>query len=91
MEVLTVKQRSNYQERVIKDFYKNRESIALQRVQELVTELYLTDGKKRDALWKNLANHLEKLGVKREQIDRLVAQDKPELAAQLVEGLLAKA
>ena len=55
--------RTSYQERAIKNYYNNREAIALQRVQELVTELYLTEGKKRDKHWQNLANHLEKLGI----------------------------
>jgi hypothetical protein len=82
--------RSRYQERVIKNYYQNREAIALQRVQELVTELYLSEGKKRAAHWKNLAGHLEKLGVKQAQIDHLVAQDKPELVANLVEQIMQK-
>ena len=33
---------SRYQQNVIKNYYENRENIALQRAQELVTELYLT-------------------------------------------------
>ena len=55
-----------------------------------MTELYLTDGKKRDRHWKNLASHLEKLGLKREQIDHLVAQDDPEKVANLVKKLVDK-
>jgi hypothetical protein len=85
-----VSKRTSYQERAIKNYYNNREAIALQRVQELVTELYLTEGKKRDKHWQNLANHLEKLGIKREQIDHLVAQDNPELVANLVQQLVEK-
>ena len=82
--------RTSYQERAIKNYYNNREAIALQRVQELVTELYLTEGKKREKHWQNLATHLEKLGIKREQIDHLVAQDNPELVANLVQKLVDK-
>ena len=82
--------RTSYQERAIKNYYDNREAIALQRAQELVTELYLTEGQKRDKHWQNLASHLEKLGVKREQIDHLVAQDNPELVAKLVQKLVDK-
>ena len=55
---------SKHQQRIIKNYYENRDAIALQRVQELVTELYLTEGKKREKHWKTVANHLEKLGVK---------------------------
>lgn len=84
-------ERTKYQERAIKNFYENRESIALQRVQELITELYLSEGKKRDRHWKNVANHLQKLGVAPEVIDHLVAQDNPELVATLVKKLMEKA
>ena len=55
---------SRYQQNIIKNFYENRESISLQRSQELVTELYLSEGKKRKKYWDQLAKHLEKLGVK---------------------------
>ena len=53
---------SRYQQNIIKKYYENRDGIALQRVQELVTELYLSEGKKREKHWQTLANHLEKLG-----------------------------
>lgn len=80
-------ERSKYQQKIIKNYYNNREAISLQRLQELVTELYLTEGKKRDRHWKSLAGHLEKMGVKREQIDHLIAQDNPELVAKVVAKL----
>ena len=32
---------SKYQQKIIKNFYDNREAISLQRLSELVTELYL--------------------------------------------------
>jgi hypothetical protein len=84
-------ERTKFQERAIKNFYDNREAIALQRVQELVTELYLSEGKKRDKHWKNVATHLQKLGVAPETIDHLVAQNRPELVASLLEKLMEKA
>ncbi len=84
-------ERTKFQERAIKNFYDNREAIALQRVQELVTELYLSEGKKREKHWKNVATHLQKLGVAPETIDHLVAQNRPELVASLIEKLMGKA
>ncbi len=83
-------QRSRYQERVIRNYYENREAIALQRVQELVTELYLTEGKAREKHWKSLATHLQKLGVGQETIDHLIREQKPELVASLVAKLADK-
>ena len=46
-------ERSNYQNKVIKNYYDNRENIALQRCQEIVTELYLATGKKRQRQWEH--------------------------------------
>lgn len=83
-------ERSNYQQKIIKNYYQNREAISLQRVQELVTELYLAEGKKRAKLWNSLPGHLEKLGVKQPEIDQLVAKENPEAVAKLVERLMGK-
>lgn len=83
--------RTKHQEKIIRNYYQNRDAISLQRLQELITDLYLASGKKRQQLWKNLAGHLLKLGVKQDTIDHLIAQDKPELVASLAEKLLAKA
>ena len=84
------KKHSKYQQRVIRDYYKNREAISLQKLQEQVTELYLADGKQRERQWKHIIGHLEKLGVPPGQIEHLVQKDDPALVAKLVERLLAK-
>ncbi len=83
-------ERSKYQQKIIKNYYDNREAISLQKVQEFVTELYLSEGKKRQTYWKRIAGHLEKLDVKKETIDHLVSEDKPELVAALVKKLMDK-
>lgn len=82
--------RSKFQQKAIRNFYDNRGAIALQRLQELVTELYLAEGKQRQRHWKNVATHLAALEVKPDQIDHLVAQDNPELIANLVKDLMSK-
>jgi hypothetical protein len=81
---------TKHQQKIIKNYYDNRESIALQKVQEFVTELYLSEGKKRVKYWKSIAGHLEKLGVDKKTIDHLISQDKPELVATLVKKLMDK-
>jgi hypothetical protein len=81
---------SKFQQKVIKRYYDNRDDIALQRVQELVTELYLSEGKKRSKHWDSVALHLGKLGVKPDVIDHLRKHDKPELVANLVKKLIEK-
>ena len=86
----TVAEHSKYQQKIIRNYYENRGAISLQRVQELVTELYLSEGKKRERYWDQLASHLDKLGVKKSQIDHLRAQDNPELVAKVVQKLVDK-
>ncbi|MCU0960199.1 MAG: hypothetical protein MUF48_08850 [Pirellulaceae bacterium] len=79
---------SKHQQNIIRNYYENRDAIALQRVQELVTELYLAEGKKRQRYWEQIQPHLAKLGVPASQIAHLVKQDKPELVARLVQTLM---
>jgi len=81
---------SKHQQKIIRNYYDNRDAIALQRVQELVTELYLSEGKKRKRHWEQVQLHLAKLGVKPAQIEQMVAQDKPELVAAIVQKIMDK-
>ncbi|MCP4097056.1 MAG: hypothetical protein P8L78_15085 [Mariniblastus sp.] len=80
-------ERSKYQQNIIRNYYDNRENISLQRAQEIVTELYLSEGKKREKYWKSLEGHLLKLDVKQQTIDHLIAQNDPMQVAKLVEKL----
>lgn len=79
---------SKYQQNIIKNYYNNRENISLQRAQEILTELYLTEGKKREKHWASLFTHLEKLGVKKDTIDHLNEKQDPKLIATLLEKLM---
>ena len=81
---------TKFQQKVIKNYYEHRDGIALQRVQELVTELYLSEGTKRTKHWDSVALHLGKLGVKPDVIEHLRKEDKPELVASLVKKLMEK-
>jgi hypothetical protein len=85
-----MEKRTRYQEKVIRNFYENREAISVQRLQELVTELFLSTGKKRQQNWKLIATHLEHLGAPAAQIESLVAEDKPESVLSFVEKIANK-
>jgi hypothetical protein len=80
--------RSNYQDRVIRNYYQNRDTIMLQRLGELVTDLFLAEGKARARLWKRVAEILEKFKIPQEQIRHLVGSDNPTLVANLLKKLL---
>jgi hypothetical protein len=81
---MSPKDYSKFQQKVIKRYYDNQDSIGLLRAQELVTELYLTEGKKREKVWDSLVKNLEKIGVPQVTIDHLREQDNPELVASLL-------
>jgi hypothetical protein len=80
--------RSFYQQRVIRDYYRNQPAILLQRLGDLVTELYLAEGKSRGRLWKRAAVLLEKLKVPAEQVRHVVQSDNPALLANTLKQLL---
>lgn len=85
------KKHTRYQQKIIKNYYDNREAISLQRLQELVTELYLADNaKKRTRQWDLIVGHLEKLKFKPERIEYLRSKDDPALIAKIVQDLMAK-
>jgi hypothetical protein len=81
---------TKYQQNIIRNYYDNQENIHLQKLGEMVTELYLAEGKKRAGIWKRIVAALQKLKVPASRIDHLVEQDNPALVAKLLEELLAK-
>jgi hypothetical protein len=83
-------ERSKYQQKIIKNYYNNQGAISLQRLGELITELYLAEGKARAKQWQYIVGALEKLKVPQSRIDHLIKQDNPALLAKLLEELLAK-
>jgi hypothetical protein len=84
------KKYTKHQQNIIRNYYENRESISLQRLSELVTELYLSEGKAREKQWKFIVSALQKLAIPADQIEHLRKQDNPALLAKLVEELMAK-
>ena len=82
--------RSNYQDRVIRNYYQNRDEIMLQRLGELVTDLFLAEGQAKTRIWKRVAEILEKLKIPPNQIQTLVRSDNPTLVANQLKKLLEK-
>ncbi len=61
---MSKKQLSSYQQGVIKNYYANIDIISLQRLGELVTELYLADSdKKKERLWQRVHKAMWKLKI----------------------------
>ncbi len=80
---------SRHQQGIIKRFYKNFDSIQSQRLAELVGELYLAEGKKKEKLWQSAATVMQKLEVPQARIDHLLAKKDVVLLAGLVKEMTA--
>jgi len=78
------------QQKIIKRYYDNADSIHLQRLADLVTDLYLAEGKKKERAWKSVANVLEKLEIPASRIAHILQVADPKLLANLVSELQAK-
>ena len=79
-----------YQQKIIKRYYNNQDTLQTQRLAELVGELYLAEGKKRERVWKSAVAAMQKLGVPQSRIDHLLKQNNPALLAQVVKELEGK-
>ena len=79
-----------YQQKIIKRYYDNQDTVQGQRLAELVGELFLSEGKKRQTVWKRVVAAMQKLGVPQSRIDHVVAKDDPALVAQIVKELEGK-
>jgi hypothetical protein len=89
-EVAMARDFTPHQQKIIKRYYDNQDTIQRQRLAELVSELFLSEGKKRQRTWKAAAATMVKLGIPQSRIDHLLKQDNPALVAEVVKELEGK-
>jgi hypothetical protein len=82
--------RTAYQEKIIRRYYENKDDIMLQKLGEMVTDLYLAEGKAKQKVWDRIAAALKNLKIPESQIQHLVKADNPTLVANLLQELLGK-
>ena len=80
-------ERSRYQEGIIKRYYENRDAIMYQKLTELVTELYLSEGKKRASLWARVEKALRNMKVPEPKIAQILEKDDPAFLARFLEKM----
>lgn len=78
---------TRHQQGIIKRYYENFDQITLTRLGELVGDLYLAEGKKREKVWKSAVAAMEKLGVPASRIAQIQQADSPEMLAKLVKEI----
>ena len=83
---------SQYQHDVISHYYRNLDAIMLQKLSELVSDLYLADSpKKLDKLWDRVNTAMLKLKIPQQIIDHIMKKRSVEILAKNLHGWLAAA
>ena len=82
--------RTKYQETIISRYYDNLDTIMLQKLGELVTELYLaeTDAQQK-RLWQRAHKAMTKLKVPHAIVDHIMKKRDPEILAKNLQDWLA--
>jgi len=77
------KEYSQYQKSVISGYYDNLDTIMLQKLGELVTELYLADTQtRRERLWQRAHKAMVKLKIPPAIIDHIMKKQDVEILAK---------
>lgn len=80
---------SNYQRKLIDRYYEHRDVIMLNKIQELISELYLAEtDRKRDQLWKRVEKAMQNLKIDPQQAEQILATRDPKLLASSVQDWL---
>ena len=75
--------RTEYQNGLIANYFKNIDNIMLQKLSDLVSELYLADTEqKKQKLWKRVKKALEKLKISPAIVDHIMEEKNPEILAK---------
>ncbi|MDO4569778.1 MAG: hypothetical protein Q4D38_05295 [Planctomycetia bacterium] len=76
-----------YQQKIIQRYYDQYDTIALQRLGELATDLYLAEGKKLDNCWKKVETIMRKIRIPEARIAFILQSKDPVQVANLVKEL----
>jgi len=83
---------SGYQKKVINNYYQNLDKIGLQRLGELVTELYLADtDKKKQRLWEQAQKAIEKLKIQPDIVNHIIQTKDVQILAKNLQDWLRQA
>jgi hypothetical protein len=85
------RQYSKYQKNAISQYYNNLDTIMLQKLGELVTELYLTETPaKKDRLWQRAHQAMKNLKIPPKIIEHIMAKKDAEILAKNLKDWLEK-
>ena len=80
-----MKQRHSYRDKIIRNYYENREALMLQSLGEIVSELYLASNEaRRSQLWRRAETALRNLKITETEIARILHQHDLAALAKLI-------
>jgi len=86
---MTAKERSHYQQQVISKYYDNLDTIMLNKLSELVTDLYLADTPtKKDRLWDRAQKAMMNLKIPQAIINHIMQKKSVEILAKNLQDWL---
>jgi hypothetical protein len=87
---MATREYSEYQKKVFSDYYNNLDTIMLQKLSELVTELYLADSQaKKDRLWQRAYKAMVNIKVPPAIIDHIMQKKDVEILAKNLKDWLS--
>jgi len=88
---MTKREYSHHQSRLIRGYYQNLDTIMLQKLGELVSELYLADtAAKQNRLWDRAQRAMTNLKVKPAIIEHIINKRDVEILAKNLQDWLRK-
>lgn len=78
---------SSYQKKVIQRYYDNRDQLDHQKLSELVTNIYLETGKKREKFWQTAEDVMHRMKVPESRIKHVMDSRDPAILAAVVEDI----
>lgn len=83
---------SEYQQKIISKYYSNLDILMLQKLQALVSELYLADSDtKKDRLWKRVQKAMENLNIPSPIMEHIMSTRDVEVLAKNLQDWLKHA
>jgi hypothetical protein len=79
--------RSNYQQGIVKRYYEHFDTISLQRLSEIVSDIYMSDANKPVKLWDKARTLLSRVAGEDERVAKIIAKKDIEGLARLVNEL----
>ena len=86
---MTKKEYSDFQKSLISDYYRNLDTIMLNKLSELVSEIYIADSeKKKEKLWKRVLKAMENMKIPPKIVEHIMEKQDVQILAKNLQNWL---